>query len=173
MKRYPTLLKVLGFTEEAESALFVETKAEGLKVSVVPEEDGLQVVATLKYQKAGELLIKGEYVNGEEDENSYPFGAYCDQPFFQDLLANEMVINIQHLEVEEEFRGQGVAKALMDRGMKEIKKKFPGDPIYINASPMGSGERISLDALIDFYKKYGFKELVRYPEHQNALLWKE
>lgn len=137
------------------------------------EDDNLKIVAYAGNKKVGSLTVATQYVDDEESEYSYPFGAYVEEPFFEEITSHEYVINIEDLHIEKEYQKMGIASELMKRGMAEIKSRYSNVPVYINASPYGQGFNIGLDALIDFYKKFGFKVLKKYSQHRNALLWKD
>jgi len=137
------------------------------------EEGDIEIVAYDEDKKAGSLTITVQYVDSEKSEHSFPFGAYVEQPFFDDISDHEYVINIQDLSVEKEYQKKGIASELMKKGMAEIKSRYPNVPVYINASPYGGKANISLDALTNFYKKFGFKVLTKYSEYRNALLWRD
>lgn len=135
------------------------------------EDDGVKIRAFKNKKEAGEILIVQEYVGSGGD--CYPFEPYEDQPFYDKICDNENVTNIQHLEVKPKYRGIGIATSLMQQAMKYIKTRYKGDPVYINASPMGGDTGLSFGPLVDFYRKFGFKVLKEYPEHRNALLWRQ
>jgi GNAT superfamily N-acetyltransferase len=157
---------------EVDAVMAAEKSKLQFKIS--DEEDQLYIRALDGKKDAGEILIAEEYIQEQEDDGScYPFDAYEDPKIWKKVCNNEMVINIQHLEVQPAYRGKGIATALMKLAMKEIKSRFSGYPIYINASPMGAETGLSFEPLVDFYKKFGFKVLKKYPEHRNALLWRD
>lgn len=131
-------------------------------------DDGVIISAfDEKNKKVGSITFIDQYVQ----EDGWPFDMYQDQPFYAKITDHEMVICIQDLSVLEQQRNKGIAGELMKRAMSSIKKKYSGFPIYINASPYGIS--ISLESLISFYTKFGFKVLKRYPEYRNALLWRD
>lgn len=137
------------------------------------EDNEHRIDALVDGKVIGHITFVTQPVDGDEDEPGFPFDAYKDagKKILKTLYAHEEVVNLQHLEVNKDFRKQGVAKELMTRALEAIKKHYSGEPIYINASPMGNV--MSLDTLVNFYTQYGFKVLKKYPEHRNALLWKE
>jgi GNAT superfamily N-acetyltransferase len=144
-------------------------KKLAVKTSFVmePTDDGFEIVAYVKKEIAGNITVAMEYL----ESDCYAFSPYKGEKFYDDICSNPEVINIQLLEVEDAYTGKGIASELMTRAMKEIKKKYAGMPVYINASPMG--DVVGLNDLISFYKKYGFKLLKTYPQYRNALLWKD
>jgi GNAT superfamily N-acetyltransferase len=156
---------------EVDAVLAAEKSKIQLKTS--EEEDELHIRAFDGKKEVGEIIMAQEYIQEEDGGGCYPFDAYEDPAVWEKVCDNEMVVNIQNLEVEPAYRGKGVATALMKLAMKEIKSRFKGYPIYINASPMGMEAGLSFEPLVDFYKKFGFKVLKKYPEHRNALLWRQ
>lgn len=132
-------------------------------------EGDFEIVAYVGDETAGSVAVASEYVGGGGD--CYPFEPYQEEPFFKDICDHELVTSIQTLSVDDKFTGKGIATELMKRAMKEIKKRYSKFPVYINASPMG--DVVGLSDLVSFYKTYGFKLLKTYPEHRNALLWKD
>lgn len=143
------------------------------QIEIEKDEGDIKFVATEDGEEAGSLTIAVQYLDSEKSEHSFPFGPYSEEPFFDDISKHEYVINIEDLSVEKEYQKKGVASELMKRGMAEIKSRYPNVPVYINASPYGGKSNISLEALITFYKKFGFKVLTKYSEHRNALLWRD
>lgn len=49
----------------------------------------------------------------------------------------EVIGKIEHIEIEDEYKGQGYAKLLMNKAI-EVAKEKGLMPLYLNASPMGS-----------------------------------
>lgn len=120
----------------------------------------------------GNITVVNEYVGDEDDvENSF-FMPYKDEPFIHKLMKHENVTDIRSLNVEENYRGQGVGKYIYNLALQEIKKRYPDAPVFINASPHGDTD-MALDDLIEFYTRAGFKVLKRYDQHRNATLWME
>jgi ribosomal protein S18 acetylase RimI-like enzyme len=62
---------------------------------------------------------------------------------------------LEHLEINPEYRNGGYGKQLMDAVVSYVKKRNT-NTLYLIAAPVGFEPRISLDALTNFYKKYGF-----------------
>jgi GNAT superfamily N-acetyltransferase len=157
---YPGLSLVLGRKVE-------KPKPVDVLIDPTEENDGhhFEMLAEVGAEEAGRLIVELE-----SDPENTSFVPYKEEPFFSEIIDYDEVVNLQHLEVEPEFRGQGVATKLMKAGLKEAKKRWSGIPCYINASPMGGV--MGLDQLVSFYEQFGFKTLQRYPEFKNALLWK-
>ena len=67
----------------------------------------------------------------------------------------DMIGKIEHIEIEDEYKGKGYAKILMNKAI-EIAKERGLMPLYLNASPMGF-KGLRLDDLTAFYESFGFE----------------
>jgi GNAT superfamily N-acetyltransferase len=67
----------------------------------------------------------------------------------------DFIGKIEHLEIEDEYKGQGYAKSLMNKAI-ELAKEKGLMPLYLNASPMGS-DGLDIDDLTRFYESFGFE----------------
>lgn len=63
----------------------------------------------------------------------------------------EGIVILDHLEVQKEFRGKGIANSAMKRFMK----KFSGRNIELHA--YGQDEITVTEKLVKFYEKFGFQ----------------
>jgi GNAT superfamily N-acetyltransferase len=83
------------------------------------------------------------------------------------LDAQDFIGKIEHIVIDEDFRGMGYAKKLMEVAIKFAKEKnlFP---LYLNASPMGFGG-LNLKSLTAFYEKFGF-EVILHQGNNNIML---
>jgi ribosomal protein S18 acetylase RimI-like enzyme len=68
---------------------------------------------------------------------------------------DDWIAKIEHIEVNTANMGQGYGTALIEEAMKELSKRNV-NYIYLNASPMGF-DGLPLEALTNFYEKFGFK----------------
>lgn len=71
------------------------------------------------------------------------------------LSEGDMIGKIEHLEINDDYKGKGYAKLLMEKAI-EIAKDNGLMPIYLNASPMGT-KGLGLYDLTKFYEKFGFR----------------
>jgi hypothetical protein len=79
-----------------------------------------------------------------------------------------MNMAIEALEVEPEFQGRGIAKALMQKALSYCRST--GDKqVYLNASPMGN-KGMELGNLVAFYQKFGFKVIHKGGPHNTEML---
>jgi GNAT superfamily N-acetyltransferase len=67
----------------------------------------------------------------------------------------DLIGKIEHLEINDNFKGQGYAKLLMQKAI-DVAKERDLMPLYLNASPMGSSG-LDLEDLTGFYESLGFK----------------
>ena len=84
----------------------------------------------------------------------------------------DMIGKIEHLEIEDKYKGQGYAKLLMNKAI-EVAKEKGLMPLYLNASPMGS-KRYGLDLydLTSFYESLGFEVFLE-QGNNNLMILKE
>ena len=152
------------FSEMIESAI-MERQSANFKWTKERTDDGFEInVSDIKTgDHVGNVIISQEY--GEEQ-----FAPYEDRPFYNKLVDNEVTTNIQSLDVEDKYQGKGVATNIMNIAISEIKKQYPDDPVFCNASPMGDSG-LGFDELVRFYQKFGFKVLGKFPEYKNAALF--
>ncbi len=92
---------------------------------------------------------------------------------YSKLFPDDMFLLIQMVFVNEKFRGKGFGNMLMNEFERIRPKVFPNhNRVVLNASPINfkSYINLSLNLLIMFYEKFGFKELVL--EKNNCLMFK-
>jgi len=92
------------------------------------------------------------------DAYQYEFDDVFDEDTFDELYPDIEIVKIEHIEVDDNYKNFGVGSELMQRGM-ELMKKSGYNQFYLNASPMGFKGLGTMD-LVEFYKKFGFKELL-------------
>lgn len=66
--------------------------------------------------------------------------------------------DLKCIDVDDNYKNYGIGSQLMKRGI-ELMKKNGYNQFYLNASPMGFKGLGTMD-LVEFYKKFGFKELL-------------
>lgn len=74
---------------------------------------------------------------------------------YEEIFPNDNFLKIEHLEVNDKYKGMGYAKLLMKK-ILQFAKSNNYKQIYLNASPMGS-KGLGISDLVGFYKKFGFK----------------
>lgn len=128
------------------------------------EHDGFSFQVLLDGVQVGHIDVGLEF-----EANEYGFEPYAHEPVYDELLADiDMCLCIQSLEIDAKYRNAGLGSELMRRAMAAMAARYPGVPCYLNASPMGNC--MDLDTLVEFYAKFGFKMLLKYARHRNALL---
>lgn len=132
-------------------------------------ENNLQNIKFVEEFVEDEFTIKAFY---DEEEIGFIsffifYDAY-DQEFYDILSIEEydnifdnddILISLSYLNVDPEFRGLGIAKMLVEKGLNFFKKKGY-NKFFLNASPMRDGNNfLNLKNLVNFYEKFGFKVL--------------
>lgn len=115
-------------------------------------EDKHEVEAYYNDKKIGGVVAEVLF-----DSHLYEFGDDFQEDEIYNIFPDNIIIKIEYMDVEDNYKGSGVGKELMKRIMLEMKKEGYVQ-FYLNASPMGfSG--LPLSALVKFYEKFGFKIL--------------
>lgn len=145
-------------------------KLNKIKYKSLYEDGELNISANKGKEEVGHLVINEDY---ELEDYLSPYKRDLPKDVYDEISGHDRGIKVEYLEVNPEAQHQGIGFSLMLKGLEESKKIFGGDtPAYINASPMGiPGKIISLNDLINFYSKFGFKEIIRYED--DALLYIE
>lgn len=99
------------------------------------------------------------------DSYSYEFEDIFDEDEFYELYPDDIIIKIEDVRVNDECKGMGIGSELMKRGMRLMQSQGYKQ-YFLNASPMGR-EGLDLSDLVDFYKKFGFKELLHQGNNVN------
>ena len=69
------------------------------------------------------------------------------------------LVKIEDLRTDSDVQQEGIGTYLMEQILKDIKNRG-FNKIYLNACPIGTiRNKIPLNKLISFYKKFGFKEI--------------
>ena len=71
------------------------------------------------------------------------------------LDEDDIIGKIEHIEINDEYKGKGYAKLLMKKAI-EVADKKGLMPLYLNASPMGF-KGLNIKDLTSFYESFGFK----------------
>jgi len=131
------------------------------KIKFDIEEDDEEQRITISIKKIGEIILVVTYPE-------YEFLEDIGEDGLEELGVEEgdMIGKIEHLEIEDKYKGQGYAKLLMNKAI-EIAKEKGLMPLYLNASPMGS-DGLDIDALTIFYEKLGFQ--VFFEQGRNNLM---
>lgn len=77
---------------------------------------------------------------------------------YKKIFPNNRFAEINTLQVNNEERGGGLGRKLLDLAMKYARSK--GETVmYLNAAPIGQ-DSISIDDLVGFYKSMGFQVVI-------------
>ena len=112
-------------------------------------EDGDRITISLK--GIGEVILV-------QTSPEYEFTEDIDEDTLEELNVSDgdMIGKIEHLEVNDKFKGKGYAKSLMNKAI-EIAEEYGWMPLYLNASPMGSKRYgLGIEDLTGFYESFGF-----------------
>ena len=113
------------------------------------DEDRTTITAYINNNKVGSLSMEVLF-----DAYQYEF----DEDTFNEMYPDTEIVKIEHIEVDDNYKNLGIGSELMKRGM-QLMKKNGYNQFYLNASPIGFKGLGTMD-LVDFYKKFGFKELL-------------
>ena len=117
------------------------------------DEDRTTITAYINNKKVGSLSMEVLF-----DAYTYEFDDVFDEDTFNELYPDSSIVKIEHIEVDDNYKNSGIGSELMKRGM-ELMRKNGYNQFYLNASPMGFKGLETAD-LVNFYKKFGFKELL-------------
>lgn len=126
---------------------------ESIKVKEKKEnEDRTELIAYDGKNRAGYMII-------EHNVSAY---WYFEDDFSEDeyleMFPDDEFMKFEHIEVEDNYRGRGVAQELIKAAI-ERTKKMNIKRAYLNASPMGT-HGLSIKPLVALYKKFGFEEIL-------------
>ncbi len=134
-------------------AFFKEEDLDNITYKEDVEDERTTITAYINNEKVGSLEMKLLF-----DSYEYEFEDVFDEDTFYELYPNDEIVKIEHVEVDDNYKNSGIGSGLMKRGM-ELMKKNGYNQFYLNASPMGS-KGLGTTNLVNFYKKFGFKELL-------------
>lgn len=126
------------------------------KVKFDIDEDGDEDRTTISINGIGEVILVQTYPE-------YEFLEDIGEEGLEEINVQEgdLIGKIEHLEIEDEYKGQGYAKLLMEKAI-EVAKEKGLMPLYLNASPMGSKRYgLNIEYLTGFYKGLGFEVFLR------------
>jgi GNAT superfamily N-acetyltransferase len=153
--------KILNDVLKNKSNIRFDEGGETKKIKFDIEEDDEEQRITISIKNIGEVILVVSYPE-------YEFLEDIGEDGLEELGVEEgdMIGKIEHLEIEDKYKGQGYAKLLMNKAI-EIAKEKGLMPLYLNASPMGS-DGLDIDALTIFYEKLGFQ--VFFEQGRNNLM---
>lgn len=137
---------------------------ENYNVSFEEDDDRIEISIYKNNEKIGYIILDiihyGYWMFEDEiDEDSY-----------DKLFPDDKFVKIETIKIEDNYKGNGYAKILMNKAIEYVKK-LNIDVIYLNASPMGFNG-LNLEDLVGFYESFGFeifiddyaenKEMIKY-----------
>lgn len=137
------------FDPVSEQDLHEGDVLDNTKFKYKRDEDAVKISAIWDNQVIG--FISLETITG----GYWYFEGNIPEEKYDELFPNDKYMLISHLEISDKmFRGEGVAKELVNRAIKKAKQQG-FDRIALNASPMGT-DGLQLNDLVRFYKSLGF-----------------
>lgn len=148
------------------SPLFEEvlSKTTDVMFNYETDDEWTTIMALLNGKEVGKVVIEFVMDGYREFEDiiNDPNNDFTDQDYDK-IFPNDRFAEIEYLYVDEEFRGSGIARKLLDKA-KSYAKKEGENVLYLNASPMGV-RTLNLMDLVGFYKSYGFQEMIVEPNN--------
>lgn len=127
---------------------FVNENANNIVYRKSVDEDRTTITAYINNNKVGLLSMEILF-----DSYQYEF-----EDVFDEIYPDIEIVKIERIEVDDNYKNSGIGSQLMKCGM-ELMKKNGYNQFYLNVSPMGF-KGLGTTDLVDFYKKFGFKELL-------------
>jgi ribosomal protein S18 acetylase RimI-like enzyme len=132
---------------------------DGLHFHHDEDEDRTTFTLTLGEDMVGSITIEHVF-DGYRD-----FEEYMSDDEYYELFGDDDFYKIEHVEISDEFKGQGYGKLLVQKAIDFVKSR-EGRTIYLNASPMGfSG--LDIGNLVAFYEKFGFRKIPQLDKWDN------
>ena len=143
-----TVEKIIGDTGRFE--YFVNGGNVSKKVKFDIEEDEDEDRTEISIKGIGEVILTMTYPE-------YEFLDDIGEDGLEELgiEEGEIIGKIEHIKIEDDFKGKGYAKLLMKKAI-EIAEEKGLMPLYLNASPMGN-KGLNINDLTAFYESFGFE----------------
>ena len=138
-----------------------ESKIPTYKVYEI-EDKSVHIISYLGDVKIGEIavnFIKNGY---------WMFEDVIKREGYDKLFPNDRIAEIEGLVIHEGFKKKGYGRLLMNRLIKYLKSKQEYT-IYLNASPLGING-LNLYRLVNFYKSFGFKTIIKDDNNEEMIL---
>ena len=109
---------------------------------------------TISIKGIGKVILTETYPK-------YEFSEDISEDELEELEVDEedMIGKIEHIQIEDKYKGQGYAKLLMNKAI-EIAEEKGLMPLYLNASPMGT-KGLNIVNLTSFYESFGFEVFLK------------
>jgi GNAT superfamily N-acetyltransferase len=127
------------------------------------DEDGdnIEISAYLDGSSIAKLSFEILY-----DAYEYEFSDDFTEDEFDAIYTDVSIVKLSHIEVNKDYMREGVAKKLISYGISLMIKEGYNE-FFLNASPMGF-RGMRLQPLIEFYKSFGFREILN--QGNNSLM---
>ncbi len=146
-----------------------------LKFEITENEDELTILLNNKKNNIGKLTLEKRDINyfneyeidgliNEQEERTLKQNEINHLNDLSERLQNKKVIYyFESLKINKEYRRQGYRTELMNFSIDYLKEqsKDMDNSRYINAYPSYEEDRISVEKLAKFYKKFGFKTMIK------------
>ena len=126
------------------------------------DEDYLELKAYIKDNEVGKITTEIMF-----DPHLYILGDELGEDEIYNIFPEDIIVKIEYISIDDDFKGLGIAKELMTEALSTMKDDGYTQ-FFLNASPMGFGG-LSLNTLVEFYKKFGFKEIIN--QGNNVLMY--
>lgn len=145
----------MGFRKTIKTIIreYINENLDNIIFKKYVDEDRIEIMAYINNIKVGKLTMEILF-----DAYQYEFEDVFDEDMFDELYPDMEIVKIEHIEVKDNHKNSGIGSKLMKHGM-ELMKNNGYNQFYLNASPMGFNG-LGTMSLVDFYKKFGFKELL-------------
>ena len=148
---------------------------ESLKFEIIENEDEITILLNIKKNNIGKLTLEkrdihyfNEYeidglINEQEERTLKQNEISHLNNISENLEKKEIIFYYESLKINKEFRRQGYRTNIMNFSIDYLKEKSKdmNNSCYINASPSYEEDRISVEKLAKFYKKFGFKTMIK------------
>lgn len=127
------------------------------------DDERVTINAYLDNKFIGKVVI--DYVTS----GYYEFEDEMSEDRYNELFPDDGFAKIEYISIDDRYTGKGYAKQLMYKALENIKENGE-KTVYLNASPMGH-HGMSIDDLVEFYKKFGFEIFIDdYDENKEMIL---
>jgi len=140
---------------EIYNILITETK-EG--ISFIIDDSDIELSDSTLIEGVIDGEVFGHITISFTTNGYWKFEDEMDEEGYDELFPDDSFATIEVLEVNDEFKGQNLARPLMLKALDYIKENGE-NVIYLNASPMGF-TGLGLSNLVNFYKSFGFRIIV-------------
>ena len=140
------------------------------KLSFIIDDSDFDNSDTITINAIANGKVVGFVVIGEEYDAYWKFEDEMSEEEFDRIFPDDSFATIETLEINDEYKGKGYARPLMNKALSLIKERGE-NIVYLNASPMGF-RGLNINDLVKFYASFGFKIIVDdYDENKEMVLY--